>query len=185
MNVEVINSETMARNELINKALRSKNIHDYDYVAICDDDILLPLNFLDKYLMTVEYLNFSISQPARTRNSYRSHDIVYECKKCIGRETRFVEIGPMVFFRKDIFNAVFPFDTFPSMGWGHDYVWPVKIMQLSKKMGIIDILPIDHSLRKPSITYSATKAHQEMKEYLSKNDHIDPKDAEKVINYYE
>lgn len=183
-NVEIINSEKLARNLLINKALCSRNADEYDYIVICDDDILLPFKFLDKYLMAAEHFDFSISQPARTKNSYRSHDIVYECREYIARETRFVEIGPMVFFRKDIFNKVFPLEAFPSMGWGHDYVWPVKVRQINKKMGIIDILPVDHSLRKPSATYSATTAYQEMKEYLSNNDHISPADAEKVVTYH-
>lgn len=180
-NVKIENFDSpMPRNNIINYVINHLDISKYDYIIVCDDDIKLPIDFLDKYLYIQNKLNFSIAQPARTNLSHISHGITRRRFWLIARKTIFVEIGPLVSFQKDIFKHIFPFDTTTPMGWGLDYVWPVIIQSLQKSMGIIDATPVDHSLRETAKSYSEEKAHVDLALYQSKHRHF--KRAEAQVN---
>lgn len=173
------------KNVLINRLVGNVDAHGYKYVAICDDDIKLPEKFVDNFFELQKKYDLALSQPARTPNSYIDHDIVTQVKNVQARQTRFVEIGPFVSMRHDIAKVLLPLDTRSPMGWGLDFVWPVQIEKHGLRMGIIDSVPVDHSLRAPVQHYDYTEARTAMENYLAQVEHLSPEDAFKVIEIYE
>ena len=74
-------------------------------------------------------------------------------------------------FHRSCFDLVFPFDLTSPMGWGYENVWSYLLAQRGMKMGIIDALPVDHSLRKPVANYSWAEADAQRKALLKANKH--------------
>jgi len=156
----------------------------YDYVIVCDDDIRMPEGFIDRFLSLQERFNFALAQPARTHNSYIDHPITEQSDATLARETYFVEIGPVTSFRADILRLVAPFDESAPMGWGLDFVWPAIVKEHDLHMGIIDAIPVDHSMRAPVTTYDGDTTRQRMQAYLKKNPHLSREAAFTVVNNF-
>jgi hypothetical protein len=161
---------------LLNGLLAPASLAGFDYVLVCDDDVRLPPGFLDAYLRRVVQYDFALSQPARTHNSYIDHPFVEQLDGLDARWTRFVEIGPVFAMRRDAAPLLLPFDEQSSMGWGYDLVWPRVLEDAGLKLGIVDAVPVDHSLRKPVSYYEHSAASAEMDRYLSGRPHL-PKGA--------
>jgi glycosyltransferase involved in cell wall biosynthesis len=157
--------------KIINHVLSGEDLSAYDYVLLTDDDVVLPDQFVDRFITLQERLDFRIAQPARTNNSYIDHPIVGQQQGVVARQTRFVEIGPVVSFHKSCFDLVFPFDLTSPMGWGYENVWSYLLWERDMKMGILDALPVDHSLRKPVANYSWSEADAQRKELFGKHNH--------------
>lgn len=158
--------------QLLNELLSHSDLGQYDYVLLVDDDIVLPDGFLDRLIALQDELDFALAQPARTGNSYIDHPIVEQQLGVLARRTQFVEIGPVVSFHRSCFDLVFPFDLDSPMGWGYENRWAYLLAHHGLKMGIIDALPIDHSLRKPVAHYSWAEADRQRKQYLRKHEHF-------------
>lgn len=169
---------------LLNQLLKTVNLYDFEYVIISDDDIVLPPGFLDSYLALVSYHNFAIAQPARTHDSYIDHPFVEQLDGIEARWTRFVEIGPLFSLHRSAFDYFLPFDEASPMGWGNDFVWPVLAEKHGLKMGIVDAVPVAHSLRKPVAYYDHASAARTMNDYLSRRPHIPKKDAFFILESY-
>ncbi|HPX73185.1 MAG TPA: glycosyltransferase, partial [Methanoregulaceae archaeon] len=167
---------------IINELLSSEDLSHYDYVVLCDDDVVLPERFVDSFIAMQSFFGFAIAQPARTLNSYIDHPIVERHIGVHARQTRFVEIGPVVSFYRSAFEFVFPFDLTSSMGWGYENVWAREGLQRNLKMGIIDAVCVDHSLRKPVANYNWQQADSERNEYLEKHDHLPLEECFRVMN---
>jgi hypothetical protein len=157
--------------QIVNDLLTKEKLNQYDYVILMDDDIVLPALFLDQFVALQERLEFAIAQPARTSNSYIDHPIVEQQRGVLARRTLFVEIGPVVSFHKSVYGLVFPFDLTSPMGWGYENVWAHRLKQARMKMGIIDVVPVDHSLRKPVAFYRWDEANRQRSLFLSKHEH--------------
>jgi hypothetical protein len=181
--VKTVTSQSPKFN-LINSLLNEEPLERYEYVVICDDDIRLPGGFLDRFLALQKKHDFALAQPARTHNSYLDHPIVEQVDGLEARCTRFVEIGPVVSFRRDFLPLVFPFDETAPMGWGLDLVWPVRAQRQGLRLGIIDAVPVDHSLRAPAAHYDLTESLRLMDEYLAKTDHLPKAEAFSVLESY-
>jgi len=153
----------------------------YDFVIVCDDDIRVPEGFIDRFLSLQDKLDFALAQPARTHNSYIDHPITEQADESLARETRFVEIGPMTSFRRDMLNLVAPFDESAPMGWGLDFVWPHVAKMHNLRVGIIDATPVEHSMRAPVSTYDGDITRQLMKAFLLKNAHLTKESAFTVL----
>ncbi len=169
---------------LLNKILSQFKIHQYDYILFCDDDIKLVDNFLDRFLELQEKYDFALAQPARTHNSFIDHPFVEQLDGITARRTRFVEIGPVFSVRKDAFPILIPFDESSFMGWGYDFVWPCFIEKMGLRMGIIDAVPVEHSLRKPVMNYNYDEANKAMLRYLSKSPHLSKEEAFRILESY-
>ncbi|HWF47324.1 MAG TPA: hypothetical protein VG168_09980 [Bryobacteraceae bacterium] len=100
------------------------------------------------------------------------------------RQTNFVEIGPIVSFRRDFFRAVYPFSLDSPMGWGYDLTWPIIARQLDVAIGIIDALAVDHSLRPPGALYNGQEHLDLMASYLSKRSHISWAEASRTVRVF-
>ena len=168
--------------QIINELLHEEKLSNYDYIILCDDDIVLPKNFVDSFIAMQSKLEFAIAQPARTINSYIDHPIVQQHIGVHARQTRFVEIGPVVSFHRSAYDFIFPFDLTSSMGWGYENAWAHEAIQRNLKMGIIDGVCVDHSIRKPVVNYQWDQADKERTEYLKKHNHLPLEECFRVLN---
>jgi hypothetical protein len=157
--------------KILNELLAVENVEDYDYVLLTDDDVVLPEGFLDGLIGVQAELGFALAQPARTANSYIDHPIVEQQQGVLARRTMFVEIGPVISFHRSCYDLVFPFDLTSPMGWGYENVWSRRLAERGLKMGIIDAVPVDHSLRKPVENYSWAEANAQRRRLLARQPH--------------
>jgi glycosyltransferase involved in cell wall biosynthesis len=173
--------ERVPKFELMNELLGREDLSLYDYVVLADDDVILPRRFLDCFITLQARLDFRIAQPARTGNSYIDLPIVGQQRGVLARQTLFVEIGPVVSFHRSCYDLVFPFDLTSPMGWGYENVWSFLLAGRGLKMGIIDAVPVDHSLRKSVTNYAWSEADGQRKALLSKHEHFSYDECFRVL----
>jgi len=166
---------------LLNRILETEDLQSYDYVVLCDDDVLLAEGFLDKFLPIQERLGFALAGPARTPGSFIDHVITKQQPGVLARRTRFVEIGPVVVAARRAFEYIFPFDESNGMGWGFENVWTHRLESFGLTLGIVDALPVDHSLRPPVENYSWDEADAARTAYLAANRHVPTGELMKVL----
>ena len=166
---------------LINRLLAEEDLDSYDFVLNTDDDIVLPEGFLDVFLGVQAGVGFDLAQPARTPNSHVDHPIVIQQRGVVARKTRFVEIGPVVSFGRSIYDLVFPFDERSPMGWGFENVWSSLLREDGKSEGIVDAVPVDHSVREPVAHYEWADAVADRERYLANNPHIPTEECFRVL----
>jgi glycosyltransferase involved in cell wall biosynthesis len=177
-----IESRKVPKFELVNELIAADDLSSFDTVMLFDDDIVLPERFLDRFLPLQHRFDFAIAQPARTSNSYIDHPIVEQQRGCLARQTRFVEIGPVVSFHRSIFDVVFPFDLTSPMGWGYENVWSYRLARRGLKMGIIDAVPVDHSTRKPVANYKWSEADAQRKRLFQRHEHYTYDECFRVLH---
>jgi len=176
--------EYIPRTKLINSLFNEHSDKQYDFIIIVDDDIRLHNGFLDKFINMQDHFDFSIAQPARTIDSTISHEITRQRPDLLARQTLFVEIGPLVSIRHDAQKLILPLDERSPMGWGLDYVWPHMIQKNNMKMGIIDSVPVAHTLRPVGESYKPENAYDVMVDYLQTVEHLNEIDAHIVLKNY-
>jgi len=128
--------------------------------------------------------DFALCQPARTHDSYVDHCFVARLSGLLARQTRFVEIGPLVCVRSDAAPLLLPFNENCGMGWGLDFVWPVIMENAGLRMGIIDAVPVAHRIRKPTANYMYEDAHREMVRTLATNKHLKYQEAFQIVESF-
>jgi len=169
---------------ILNRVLPMLGWEAYDFVVISDDDIVVPEGFLDRFIRSQLEFDLALAQPARTRTSHADHEFVRQRTELRGRQTRFVEIGPLLSIRWDLAREIIPFDETSPMGWGYDFVWPTLVESRGLKMGIIDSIAVDHSLRGLATTYDKQKAIQDMHRLLDRYPHLTRRKAFTVIREF-
>ena len=92
-----------------------------------------------------------------------------------------MEIGPLVSFGREIHDLVFPFDETSAMGWGFENVWAHRLRERGKSQGIIDAVPMDHSIRKPVAHYEWSDANADRERYLASQPHIPLEECVRVL----
>ncbi len=165
-------NEPTPKFELLNRLIAANDIDAYDYLVIVDDDIVMPERFLDAFIDLQQRARFALAQPARTNDSYYDHPIVAQQRGVLARQTMFVEIGPVTSIHRSLFDAILPFDLTSAMGWGYENVWSYRVRERGLRMGIIDAVPVSHSLRKPVANYSWDIANQDRHALLAKHPHL-------------
>lgn len=177
-------SEKAPKFVILNRVLAKRDLDVYDYVLISDDDIVLCRGFVDAYLAWIAHCKFSIAQPARARHSFKDHRFALQRRWIKARQTRFVEIGPVVSFDRAARRCLLPFDESSPMGWGYDFVWPVIAQDQGLRMGIVDATPVDHSFRPQSATYSRDANREVAERYLQTHAHLPRCDALRILHSY-
>jgi glycosyltransferase involved in cell wall biosynthesis len=175
-------SEPTPKYALLNRLLGEEDLSGYDFVLSTDDDIILPEGFADLFLGVQEGVRFDLAQPARTPNSYIDHPIVVQQRGVVARRTLFVEIGPLVSFKREIYDLVFPFDETSAMGWGFENVWAYRLRERGRSQGIIDAVPMDHSIRKPLEHYEWSDANADRERYLARHPHLPREECVRVLD---
>jgi len=157
---------------LLADLLAQQKLADYDYLLITDDDVVFPREFSEHFFEIQARLGFAIAQPARTSNSFIDHPIVEQQRGVLARRTQFVEIGPVVSVHRSAFDLVLPFDLASPMGWGFEQVWAYLAAKRRLPIGIIDALPVDHSLRPVNAHYTWSDADRNRAAYLARHEHL-------------
>ena len=174
--------EPASKYALLNRLLAAEDLDGYDYVITTDDDIVLPESFLDLFLGVQAALGFDLAQPARTPNSHVDHPIVIQQRGVLARRTLFVEIGPLVSFGREIFDLVLPFDESNPMGWGFENVWSRLLSERGRAQGIVDAVPVDHSIREPVAHYEWADAVADRERYLAAHPHLPLEECFRVLD---
>ena len=166
--------------EVINKLLKGADLSSFDYVIVCDDDIYLPHRFLAAFLGYQKSYDLAIAQPARVWHSHFDHAFVLRRPWWKVRETRFVECGPLVSFRRDAVRLLMPFEHAEQL-WGLDFIWPAILEKHGLKMGIVDAVPVDHSLRPQAASYGKSEHDVAMHKFLATTQHLSMSEAFTVL----
>ena len=175
-------TEPTPKYSLLNRLLAEEDLASYDFVLTTDDDIVLPDGFLDLFLGVQAGVGFDLAQPARTSNSHVDFPMVLQQRGVLARQTLFVEIGPLVSFGREIYDFVFPFDETNPMGWGFENVWSHLLRDRGKSEGIIDAVPVDHSIRMPVAYYEWADAASDRERYLARHPHLPLEECLRVLD---
>jgi glycosyltransferase involved in cell wall biosynthesis len=175
-------AEQASKYSLLNQLLAEEDLASYDFVLTTDDDIVLPDGFLDYFIGIQAGVGFDLAQPARTPNSHVDLPIVLQQRGVLARRTLFVEIGPMVSFAREIYDLVFPFDETNRMGWGFENVWSHLLRERGRSQGIIDAVPVDHSIRKPVEHYRWGDADADRARFLARHPHLPLEESFRVLD---
>ena len=182
--VRVVTQKT-PKFQLLNEMFAAyDDLADFDYIFLMDDDILIPNRFIDRFLPIQEQLGFALAQPARSPASYSGHRIVLQQPGLLARETLFVESGPLLSFTREAFALTVPYDLTSSQGWGYEFYWAQLAVERGWTMGVIDSLPVQHTLRKTGVTYDSGEAGRHMDSFLAANRHIPPDESFRVLRVY-
>lgn len=170
--------------QIINELVTPDDLQKFDYFLFSDDDVLVADDFADSFFAEQQQLDFALAQPARTWRSYTDHEIVRRRPLLRARQTNFVEGGPIVSFRRDFLSLVYPFSLESPMGWGYDLTWPIIARGQGLAIGIIDCVPVDHSLRPRGALYRDQEQLALMSAYLDHHPHVRPKEVQTVIRRF-
>lgn len=143
----------------------------HDYVIIIDDDVKLPVGFFDKYFQVVRGLGLALSQPALTYDSHGTWLCSYQINDAIAHLVSFIETGPVTCFDGRIV-PILPFTSDSSMGWGLDFVWARIGRERRWPMGVVDLVPVQHTIRGVAKYYDGKKEYLLMAKYLSRTSHM-------------
>jgi len=168
---------------LLNRHVRPEELEAHDYFMVCDDDVFLPPDFVDRFIGWQQHCGFALAQPARTWNSFTDHSFVRR-RWLRARRTRFVEIGPVFCAARPMAKLMFPFDLSSPMGWGYDLVWPVLAERNAMTLGIVDDVAIEHSIRPRGALYKASAEIESMRRLLHANEHLSAREAFVCLERY-
>jgi hypothetical protein len=139
---------------------------EFDWLLVFDDDVALPRYFLDRFIAVAEHFQLALAQPAQTLMSHAAWRVTRRRAKSLVRETRFVEIGPVTAFRKDVAQEFTPFPDL-KFGWGLDLHWAALAQERGWRLGVIDALPVKHETAPVATSYRHDDAIQEAQAFLT------------------
>lgn len=149
---------------LLNRLIRGKDMSDFDWIVVVDDDIVFEYGSLAAFLAIAQRAGLAIAQPAHTFSSFSSHPITICHLLAIARLTTFVEIGPVFAVNRTWQSRVLPFPEDNGMGWGLDVEWS-DLQTYGARLGIIDWVPLRH-LHPVSNSYDTTPEKSRLEELL-------------------
>jgi len=148
-----------------NVILERHDLSTFDWVWMVDDDVALPPDFTDIFMALAETAQLKIAAPAHRFVSHSTFHVTVRRPNSLMRETSFVEVGPIVAFRRETFAEVFPLPDL-RYGWGLDFTWPMIARRRGWRIGIVDAVPLQH-LNPIAATYDTSKAMDESRAYLN------------------
>jgi hypothetical protein len=150
-----------------------------DWVLLVDDDIAVGRHFLDRLLVIAERFRLDLVQPALSRASYGWWN-VNRRHPALLRETRFVEIGPVVLMRRDVYRTLTPFPE-EGMGWGLCLHWAALAQGEGWRLGVIDAVPVRHESRRYASAIDVSGARAAAERLLAGREHVTYEEAETVL----
>jgi GT2 family glycosyltransferase len=166
--------------ENVNRLLAKHPAAGHDWLLLVDDDVRLPRGFLDAFLFLAERFDLQLAQPAHRHRSHAAWAVTRRRTASVARETRFVEIGPVVAFGAASFDALLPFPPL-RFGWGLDHHWSAVAAERGWRIGVIDATPIEHGLRKVAASYDRGEAVEEATRFLAGRPHTTREQAERTL----
>ena len=151
--------------ENVDAILADHDTAAFDWVLVVDDDVELPPGFLDGLLFLAERHGLRLAQPAQTIASHAAWPIVRRRAFSAARVTTFVEIGPVTAFHREAVAALVPFPAL-RQAWGLDLHWGAIARDRGWAIGIVDLLPVRHELRRVAASYPREDAVHEARAFL-------------------
>jgi hypothetical protein len=143
---------------------------EFDWLIACDDDVVLPARFLDRFLAGAQLADLKLAQPAHRLHSHTGWRITRRKLGATVRETNFVEIGPLTAFHRDTFGVLVPFPDL-KMGWGLDVHWAALAAQHGWRIGVVDATPVLH-LHPAAESYPRAAAIAEAQRFLEEREYV-------------
>ncbi len=166
--------------ENLNLLLSENPVEGRDWLIVVDDDVRLPRDFLDTFIFLAERFQFRLAQPAHIARSHAAWHVTRRRAGTIARETRYVEIGPVVAFHHVTFDTILPFPQL-RIGWGLDLHWSAIAWQHGWRAGVIDATPIRHGLRPIASSYDRSDAVAEARRFLAARPYTSAVDAQTTL----
>ncbi len=138
---------------------------DADWLLVCDDDVVLPPCFLNRFLAAAANADLKLCQPAHRWHSHAAWQVTRRRLAATARETSFVEIGPLIAFHRDTFDLLLPFPDL-NMGWGLDVHWSALAREHGWRIGVVDATPVLHAVAPVATSYSRSAAIAEARAFL-------------------
>lgn len=157
---------------------------DHDWIVLVDDDVELPPSFLDTMLTACSRFDFALAQPAQTRQSFANWSTTRRHALRVARQTRFVEIGPVTFVRRDAAAVLLPFPPDHRWGWGLDFHWAHLIEEAGLRCGVVDAAAVVHDAQAVASTYSWQAAQEEGRAFLAGVPHAPVEVAHETLRSY-
>lgn len=181
--VTIVTSVPAARGkfENLDALLADVRIDDYDWLVIVDDDIVLPVGFLDGLLGGAEALGLKLVQPAHRLHSHAAWSVTRRRPGVLARETAFVEIGPVTAFARETFSELLPFPAELGMGWGLDVHWAAIARDRGWPIGIVDAVPILHAHAPAGDAYSREAAEAQARAFLADRPYLPRDEANRTL----
>jgi hypothetical protein len=151
-----------------------------DWLAIVDDDVVLPNHFLDRVIALAEAFDLALVQPAQSLASHAAWRVTRRRPFSVLRETRFVEIGPVTLFRRDAALELLPFPAI-RYGWGLDLAWAATALERGWRLGIADALPVRHESAAVGSAYPTDAAIAEAREFLAARPYLSSSAAQQTL----
>jgi GT2 family glycosyltransferase len=161
--------------EALQDLLDRTDLTTADALLVCDDDVLLPRGLLDVLLHLATRHDLQLAQPAQRRHSHAAWPVTVRDPdpSTVLRLTSFVEIGPVTLFRREAIDHLLPFPTTDlRMGWGLDVHWAAVARDLGWRIGVVDAVPVAHTLRPVAGTYDRTPAVEEARRFLANRPYV-------------
>ena len=150
-----------------------------DWLLLVDDDIRVGRHFLDRLVIVAERFGLSLAQPALSRASYGWWSINRR-RPALVRETRFVEIGPLLLIRRDAYRVLAPFPE-EGMGWGLCLHWGAVARRQGWRLGVVDAVPVRHESRRTASAIDVEAARAAAERLLAGREHLSYAEAETVL----
>ena len=113
-------------------------------VVLVDDDVRFAVGGLAALLDAGRRLRLDVFQPAHLASSFASWDFVRRRSGVFGRETGFVEIGPLLVLTGPGRDLVLPLPEDDGMSWGLEVRWAARARATGVRLGIIDAVAVEH-----------------------------------------
>ncbi|HEY5192281.1 MAG TPA: glycosyltransferase [Solirubrobacteraceae bacterium] len=166
--------------ENLNLLLDQHPPDQYDWLLVVDDDIVLPSDFLDRFLFLAERFQLDLAQPAHRLSSHAAWQVTRRRPASAVRETRFVEIGPVTAFAHSTFSTLLPFPDL-RMGWGLDLHWAALAREHGWRCGVLDAIPISHRAAPAASAYSREQALTEARIFLKHRAYLSASEAQQTL----
>jgi Glycosyl transferase family 2 len=155
-------------------------IPDHDWLLLVDDDVLLPRDFLDRFLFLAERFSLDLAQPAHRLNSHAAWSVTRRRPFSVVRETPFVEIGPVTAFSRRTFSTLLPFPEL-RMGWGLDAHWAALARERQWRCGVLDAVSIRHRVAPAAAAYSREAAIAEARAFLAERSYLSAPELQRTL----
>jgi GT2 family glycosyltransferase len=168
------------RFENLNALLEGVELGRFDWVLLVDDDVSLPRGFLDGFLYLAERHGLRIAAPAHRVLSHAAWRITRRRFGSVVRETAFVEIGPVTALHCDTFDALLPFPRV-GMGWGLDAHWSWLARERGWRIGIVDLLAVEHRVAAAGAGYSREAAVAGARAFLADHPYLPVAESQRTL----
>jgi hypothetical protein len=169
--------------ENLNRLLDLTAGYDPDWTLVIDDDVRLPARFLDRFVAVAEAFELQLAQPAQTLRSHSAWKVARRRPASLARETRFVEIGPVTGFRREVAAELLPFPEL-RFGWGLDLHWAALAEERGWRLGVVDALPVRHETVPVAAGYARDEAIAEASRFLTDRPYLPAARAGEVLSVH-